>query len=67
MLTRRSAIFKYMILIFFFNVILDLDWTKVEVGFFLSYFKVPDIRIITRHNSLIPKKKVEENPTLIYS
>ena len=58
MLTKRSAIFLYMILILFLNVILDLNWTKVEVrSVFLSYFKVPDTRIIIRHDSLILKNQ----------
>ena len=61
MLIRRSAIFIYMMLILFLNVILDLNWTKVEVRFvFLRYFKVPDIRIIIRNDSLIPKKQKQE-------
>ena len=58
MLTRRSAIFRYMILIFFFNVILYLNGTKVEVPLvFLSYFKVPDIRRIMRADSSFQTKK----------
>ena len=58
MLTRRSAISTYMILILFKNVILDLNGTKVEVRFvFLRIMWVLDIRRITLEDSLIPKNQ----------